>query len=123
MKRILIAMTLCAAAASVTAADTEGAYSPQRPESCREFRRVLSSDERTPARMNIRGWIAGYLTAFNRQTPETYDVLGLTDFDGTLRFIDGYCKAHPLDNLATAMEALTEDLYPRRHRTRRQAGH
>lgn len=123
MKRILFAMTLCAAATSAMAADNEGAYWSQRPESCREFRRLQSSDERTSALMNIRGWIAGYITAFNRQTPDTYDVLGITDFEAAMRFIDGYCKAHPMDNLTAAMESLTEDLYPKRHRTRRQAGH
>ena len=123
MKRILFAMAFCAAAASAIAADADSAYSSQRPESCREFHRLQSLDERTPALMNIRGWIAGYLTAFNRQTPETYDILGLMEFEAALRFIDGFCKAHPLDNLAAAMESLTEDLYPRRHRTRRQAGH
>ena len=123
MKRILFAMTLCAAATSAMTADNEGAYWSQRPESCREFRRLQSSDERTPALMNIRGWVAGYITGFNRQTPDTYDVLGITDFEAAMRFIDGYCKAHPLDNLTAAMESLTEDLYPKRHRTRRQAGH
>ena len=123
MKRILIATVLCLAAASAIGADADGAYSSQRPESCREFRRLYTSDVRTPGLMNLRGWIAGYLTAFNRQTPETYDILGLTDFEAALRFIDGHCKAHPLDNLTKAMESLTEDLYPRRHQTRRQAGH
>jgi hypothetical protein len=123
MKRILFAIVVFAATPSVMAADADGAYWSQRPETCREFRRLQGSDERTPALMNIRSWIAGYISAYNRQTPDTYDVLGTTDFDTALRFIDGYCKAHPLDNLTAAMEALTENLYPTRHRTRRQAGH
>lgn len=123
MKRILVAIVLSAASASSMAADAEGAYGSLRPESCREFRRVHASDERTPAQTNIRGWIAGYITAYNRQTQDTYDILGVTEFDAALRFIDGYCRAHPLDNLTAAMEALTEDLYAKRHRTRRQAGH
>ncbi len=123
MKRILFAIALSAVPAATMAADTDGAYGSLRPESCREFRRVIASDERTPSLMNIRGWIAGYITAYNRQTPDTYDILGVTEFDAALRFIDGYCKAHPLDNLTAAMEALTEDLYAKRHRTRRQAGH
>ena len=123
MKRILFAIAMCGAAPPALAADPDGAYWSQRPESCREFRRLLSSDERTPALMSIRGWIGGYITAYNRQTPDTYDVLGTTDFDTALRFMDGYCKAHPLDNLTAAMEALTESLYATRHRTRRQGGH
>jgi hypothetical protein len=122
MNRTLFAAALCTVAFLATAADSDGAYFSQRPESCREFRRVHSSSERTPAQMNIRGWIAGYLTAYNRQTPETYDVLGLASFEDALRLIDAHCKAHPLDNLTTAMEALTENLYPLRHQTKRQAG-
>src|SRR5215212_5678992 len=120
MKRILFALMLCLAT-SAMAADADGSYFSQRPESCREFRRLQGSDERTAAVTYIRGWVSGYLTAYNRQTTETYDILGLMDFDAALRFIDGYCKAHPLDNLTAAMEALTEELFPRRHRTRRQA--
>jgi hypothetical protein len=123
MKRLLFALGLCLVTTWALAADQDGSYFSQRPESCREFRRVQGSDERSPTLLYIRGWVSGYLTAYNRQTTDTYDVLGLTDFDAALRFIDGYCKAHPLDNLTAAMEALTEDLYPRRHRTRRQAGH
>ena len=122
MKRILVSIVLFAVPAAAMAADADGAYGSLRPESCREFRRVSASDVRTPALMNIRGWIAGYITAYNRQTPDTYDILGITEFEAALHFIDGYCKANPLENLTAAMEALTEDLYAKRHRTRRQAG-
>jgi hypothetical protein len=122
MRRILLAAALCAAVPSAMPADADGAYFSQRPGSCREFRRLQGSDERTPAVMYTRGWVSGYLTAFNRQTPDTYDVLGLEDFEAAMRFIDGYCKANSFSDLTAAMEALTEEMSPRRHRTRRQAG-
>ncbi len=122
MKRILIGTAFFAAASSALGADTDGAYWSQRPESCREIHRLLGSQERTPALMNLRGWVAGYLTAYNRQTPETYDILGIKDFEDAMRFIDGYCKVQPLGNLTGAMEALTEGLTPDRYRTKRQAG-
>lgn len=122
MKRILLALTLCAAAAPVPAADDGGAYWSQRPESCREFRRVMRSDDRTPAVMNIRGWIAGYLTAYNRQTSETYDILGIADFEAAVQAVENHCKANPFDNLSAAMERLTEEFHPKRHQTKRQAG-
>lgn len=124
MKRILFALIFCGTAVSApaVAADNEGAYWSQRPESCREFRRVTSSDKRTPALMNIRGWIAGYLTAYNRQTPDTYDILGLSEFEAAMQSIENFCKAHPLENLTAAMEALTEEFHARRHQTKRQAG-
>ncbi len=122
MRRFLIGMAFFAAASPAMAADADGAYWSQRPENCREIRRVLGSQERTPAVMNLRGWVAGYITAYNRQTPETYDILGIKDFEDAMRFIDGFCKSQPLGNLTGAMEALTEELGPERHRTRRQAG-
>lgn len=124
MKRTLIALTLCVAAlpAPAQAADDGGAYWSQRPESCRAFRRATASDNRTPAQAGIRSWIAGYLTAYNRMAPETYDILGLSDFEDVMKTIEDYCKANPLENLTSAMETVTEKFHARRHQTRRQAG-
>lgn len=124
MKRILIVLSLCAAALPLpaTAADDSGAYWSQRPESCRAFRHAMGSDTRTPAQANIRGWIAGYLTAYNRMAPETYDILGISNIEAALETIENFCKANPLENLTAAMEVVTEQFHPRRHQTKRQAG-
>ncbi len=124
MKRILIALTLCAAAipSAAPAADDGGAYWSQRPETCRAFRSAIAAESRTPALANIRNWIAGYLTAYNRMAPDTYDILGIGEFEAAMQSIENYCKAHPLDNLSTAMEAVTEEFHARRHQTKRQAG-
>lgn len=124
MKRTLIALTLCVAAlpAPAPAADDGGAYWSQRPESCRNFRRAMSADSRTPAFTNIRNWIAGYLTAYNRMAPDTYDILGIAEIDAAVQSIENYCKAHPLDNLSAAMEAVTEEFHAKRYQTKRQAG-
>lgn len=124
MKRILIALTLCAAGlpGAASAADDGGAYWSQRPENCRNFRRAMDADSRTPALDNIRNWVSGYLTAYNRMARDTYDILGLSEFQAAMQSIENYCKAHPLDNLSAAMEALTEEFNARRHQTKRQAG-
>ncbi len=124
MKRTLIALTLCVAAlpATAPAADEGGAYWSQRAESCRDFRSAIGADTRTTVQANIRGWIAGYLTAYNRMAPETYDILGISDIEAAMQTIENFCKANPLDNLSAAMEALTEEFNARRHQTKRQAG-
>lgn len=126
MKRTLIAMILCSAATAMPtvafAADAEGAYSSQRPASCRELVYELRSRDRTPVLINIRNWISGYITAYNRQTAETFDILGIADFEAAMHSVENFCKARPLENLAAAMEVVTEDLYKTRHQTKRQAG-
>ena len=119
---IAVAIAFAAGAAPVQAADRDGAYGSQRPDSCREFLRVHPVGERRPETVGIRNWIAGYVTAYNRQTPETYDILGITDFEQLLHSVELYCKANPLADLTTAMESVTDQLHAARHQTRRQAG-
>ena len=104
------------------AADRDGAYASQRPDTCRGFMRVHAASERRAESVAIRNWIAGYITAYNRQTPETYDVTGIGDFDQVLRLVERFCKANELADLAAAMETVTAELHPTRHQTQRQAG-
>ena len=59
-------------------------------------------------------WIAGYLTAYNRQTPDTWDIQGNTDIESIFLWLDKYCRENPLENLGGAMADLTEELYPNR---------
>lgn len=124
MKRTLIVLSVCVAAlpATAPAADDNGAYWSQRAESCRAFRSAIGADTRTTVQANIRGWIAGYLTAYNRMAPETYDILGISDIEAALQTIETFCKANPLENLTAAMELVTEQFHARRHQTKRQAG-
>lgn len=119
---LLVLALALAAAAPVRAADRDGAYFSQRPDSCREFLRVHRSGERRPEAAAVRGWIAGYITAYNRQTADTYDITGITEFDQVLQLVEKFCKDNALSNLGGAMEAVTEELHPTRYLTRRQAG-
>ncbi len=68
------------------------------------------------------GWVAGFLTAYNRQTPGTYDILGNADLASAMLWLENYCKAHPLSDLAGGMNVLTDEFYPRRHKTKEEAG-
>ena len=122
VKRLFLALALTAAAAPLPAADRDRAYWSQRPASCRDFLKVYRSDERKPESEPVRNWIAGYISAYNRQTPDTYDILGATDFDHVLKAVEQHCKDNPLSDMSAAMEAVTADLSATRHQTRRQAG-
>lgn len=122
MKRLVLALTLAAAAAPLAAADKDGAYWSQRPDSCREFLRVHPTGERRPESVGVRSWISGYLSAYNRQTPDTFDITGITDFEQVVLSVEKFCKANPLADVSAAMEAVTDQLHPTRHQTKRQAG-
>jgi hypothetical protein len=123
MRRIVFLLALALGAAPVCAADKDGAYGSRRPASCKEYLKVYRLDERQPGSDGVRKWIAGYITAYNRQTPETYNILGISEFDQVLQSVARYCKERPLSDIAAAMESVTDDLYATRHQTRRQAGH
>jgi len=122
MKRIVLAVALSACAAPLAAADKDGAYWSQRPDGCREFLRVHPAGERRPESVGVRNWIAGYITAYNRQTPDTYDITGIADFEQVVLSVERFCKASPFADLSAAMEAVTEQLHPTRYQTKRQAG-
>jgi len=64
------------------------------------------------------GWIAGYISAYNRQKLGVYNILGSTDIDSVLLWMDKYCRENPLSNLATGMDVLTNELWPNRKRTK-----
>ena len=59
-------------------------------------------------------WISGYITAYNTMTPDTWDILGNTDMDSVYLWIDKFCQENPLGHLASAMQDLTDELYPNR---------
>lgn len=63
---------------------------------------------------SMSGWVAGYLTAYNQFTPDTYNILGNSDLIGVLLWIKNYCEKNPLDSAAAALKNLTPELYPRR---------
>jgi len=47
-------------------------------------------------------WLLGYLTAYNRNDWPGTNVASGTDSDGSFAWIDNYCRAAPLDDMATA---------------------
>ncbi len=121
MKRTIfvLAMSLFLPA-TINAADIDGNYAIVSVEgvieSCGLY--VAARDEgrrggNVKERYHI-SWIAGYLTAYNLKTPDTYDIGGQT----ILLWLENYCKRNPLAGLAKAVELLTVELHPKRIRTK-----
>jgi hypothetical protein len=67
-------------------------------------------------------WLAGYLSGFDRWTADVYDIEGATGFEGSLHWLDYYCRQHPQLPFSTAAESLVADLYANRARGTRTAG-
>ena len=56
----------------------------------------------------------GYLTAFNVIMPNTYNILGETDFSVSQGWLQRHCKRYPKQMFINALIKLTEVLYPLR---------
>ena len=74
----------------------------------------LSSNEFVELERTFKGWLAGYLTAFNEFTDDVNDILQGTDFDGGEAWIKNYCLQNPTDNFRKAAGALTKFMQDKR---------
>jgi len=59
-------------------------------------------------------WVTGYLTAINLERPMTYNILGTTDIHGAMLWLENYCQRYPLIDVNDAVDALADELYPKR---------
>ena len=62
-------------------------------------------------------WTIGYFSAFNVVMPETYNILGETDFPTAQRWLERHCRKYPKEMYVTAVIKLTEVLYPMRFKS------
>jgi hypothetical protein len=60
-------------------------------------------------------WVAGYLSGLNAENTGP-DPLAGTDFDGLMAWIDNYCRANPLQLVASAADQLMAELRSRAKR-------
>jgi len=100
----------------VIAADKDSMYSTQGSKSCGEW--VDARKEEDWRFASLTGWIAGYITAYNKQTPGVFSILKTTDMKSISLWMDKYCQENPLNNLADGMEVLTHELWPNRKQTK-----
>ncbi|MGH8738826.1 MAG: hypothetical protein ACREVC_15815 [Burkholderiales bacterium] len=120
MKKLL-AIVMLIASMPAWGADEDRKYGTMGSESCDKYVK-----DRVAKGSNAAGyyaWVAGFVTAYNLQTPDTYSIVRGTNLEGMVLWLDNYCNANPLGNLASGMQALTAELYPNRYRTEKEAGH
>ena len=67
-------------------------------------------------RLYAETWWAGYMTALNRTTAETYHFMGDTSVEQVNAMIGEHCAANPNDRLAMAVHAVAGQLYAKRQR-------
>ena len=120
MRLLLLGTIFAALSCGATASDKDNSSSTQGAVSCGKYieERGLKGWSYTV----IKGWVAGYVTAYNGLAPDTYDILGKSDLNHAMLWMEDYCKAHPLENLANGMKVLMTVLYPKRTRTAKDAG-
>ncbi len=122
MKRTIFVLAMFFLPVTVNAVDIDGAYyiisATGEMGSCGQYVATRDEARRGDHREeNIHiTWIFGYLTAFNRLAPDTFDIMGQTDKSAMLLWLENYCKKNPLEEFAGAMDPLTIELHPRRIR-------
>ena len=60
-------------------------------------------------------YMIGYLTAFNVIMPNTYNILGESEFSESQGWLQRHCNRYPKQLYITALIKLTEVLYPLRY--------
>lgn len=131
MKKLSL-LVLLLVTAGAWGSDKDGYTAVVSGRSCEEFLRLRKIAEGpnadvtdTVSLMNYShtlGWIAGYITALNWQTPDTYQILGDSDFKSAVLWLENYCRANPENDVSRGMRALTIELYPGRYKTKKDAG-
>jgi hypothetical protein len=120
MRKLMVALALLVFGSVAWAADKNGIYA-KRTESCGPYMKDRKSQNAAKV-LNHAVWIFGYVTAYNRQTPDTVDIRGGTEIDGILLWLDNWCKENPSKDMSDAMEAFTNEMHPRRDRKLRYQG-
>jgi len=99
-----------------TAADNNSQYGTQGDFSCGNWVKDRKIDNALSLAVDYN-WLAGYITAYNRQTPDVFHILGSTDMESVYLWMDKYCQENPLSDTSNGMINLTEELWPNRKRT------
>ena len=83
-------------------------------ETCERF--VAARSERSELYGLFRGWIAGYLTAYNSMAEDTLDIAPWQTTELLAGLLDNYCKKNPQISFVRAVNGLINSLKPKRLR-------
>jgi hypothetical protein len=100
----------------VTARDFEGGYAVYGAgsESCKVYLQSMKTGVKQDYFID---WTIGYLTAFNVIMPNTYNILGESDFAESQGWLQRHCNRYKNQLYINAVIKLTEVLYPVRYQS------
>lgn len=109
-QRIPLMLSLSLCSATLTAADAEGRFAIKGigNTDCTTF--VSEMEQSTPNAYMYGGWIYGFLTADNKASEETFDLVAWEDLETLTSYLHGYCKRNPEAKFAQAVFQLGEAL-------------
>lgn len=107
--RVVLAFAIVS---SAEAADKQGGYTSVGARSCGVYVEEKQKDGWGYA--VIGAWMAGYISGYNLAADDTFDILGDADMKSVYLWMENYCRANPLSNLAKGMEALVAERYSER---------
>jgi len=98
------------------ARDFEGGYAVYGAgaQSCANYLKSMKSGQQQDYFID---WTIGYLTAFNVIMPNTYHILGESDFAESQGWLQRHCNRYPKQLYINAVIKLTEVLYPLRYQS------
>lgn len=108
---VLLLVGIPVAIGPATAADAEGNFSIRGAGTVTCAAYLGATPEQ---RLHAESWWAGYLTAMNRATGDTYDLLGGRDVDEATALLEDHCRDHPDQLFALAVHAMLEHYYQTR---------
>ncbi len=117
MKRLaLIGILFLMFNLSAIARDFEGGYAVYGAggDSCKSYLTSMKTGERQDYFID---WTIGYLTAFNVIMPNTYNILGESDFAEAQGWLQRHCNRYKNQLYINALIKLTEVLFPVRYQS------
>ena len=115
--KIILCLLLWTFSQLTLARDFEGGYAVYGAgaESCKKY--VGAMKKGGKEQDYFTDWSIGYLTAFNVIMPNTYNVLGETEFSSAQRWLRRRCEKYPNELFINAVIKLTEVLFPMRYQS------
>ena len=116
MIRTLLVVLLLSATGWARASDAENSYLVLGTKTCFQFvdERKFAPDVQDRL---TEMWIAGYVSAVNKLTPDTFNILGKTNMKSLIISLENYCRGNPFAESSTGLREMIDELYPQRQKS------
>ena len=117
MKKTGFILLLLLASSTSQGRDFEGSYATYGAgaKPCSIYLRAI--ERGGPEEDYFIDWTIGYLSAFNLIMPDTYDILGESEFTRTQLWLEQRCQKFPRELFINAVAKMTQVLYPTRYQS------